>query len=181
MSPEVTDAVEKRFCSAERARFDSGSGAMGGRECIMKIDGRCHCGHITYEAEIDPQKVMICHCADCQSLSGSAFRTVAFTGEDTFKLLSGELKIYVKTGESGTKRPQSFCPECGTPIYSSTMGEGPKVHVIRVGTARQRDQLVPKLQLWCRSSQRWLGDLGSIPKLEQQPAFNQQGAVEVIE
>jgi hypothetical protein len=110
----------------------------------MKIDGRCHCGYITYEADINPEKVMICHCSDCQTLSGSAFRTVVFTHEDTFKLLSGELKIYVKTGESGTKRPQSFCPECGTPIYSSTMGEGPKVHVIRVGTARQRDQLVPR-------------------------------------
>jgi hypothetical protein len=93
----------------------------------------------------------------------------------TFKLLSGELKIYVKTGESGTKRPQSFCPECGTPIYSSTLGEGPKVHVIRVGTARQRDQLVPKVQLWYRSSQRWLNDLGSIPKIEKQPSFDQRG------
>jgi hypothetical protein len=37
----------------------------------MKIDGRCHGGYITYEAEIDPEKVMICHCADCQDLSGS--------------------------------------------------------------------------------------------------------------
>jgi hypothetical protein len=45
----------------------------------MKIDGRCHCGYITYQAEIDPEKVMICHCTDCQTLSGSAFRTVAFT------------------------------------------------------------------------------------------------------
>jgi hypothetical protein len=147
-------------------------------EFIMKIDGRCHCGYITYEAEIDPEKVMVCHCADCQTLSGSAFRTVVFTREDSFKLLSGELKIYVKMGESGTERPQSFCPECGTPIYSSTTSEGPKVHVIRVGTTRQRHQLVPKLQLWCRSSQRWLSDLGSIPQLEKQPAFTQKGAVE---
>jgi hypothetical protein len=143
----------------------------------MRIDGRCHCGYITYEAEIDPEKVMICHCTDCQTLSGSAFRTVVFTRENTFKLLSGELKIYVKTGESGTQRPQSFCPECGTPIYSSTMGEGPKVHVIRVGTVRQRDQLIPKLQLWRRSSQQWLSGLSSIPKSEKQPVFNKSGAI----
>src|SRR5262245_41720674 len=131
----------------------------------MKIDGRCHCGLITYEAEIDPEKIMICHCSDCQTLSGSAFRTVVFTREGTFKLLSGELKIYVKTGESGTTRPQSFCPNCGTPIYSTTVGEGPKVHSIRVGTARQRDQLVPKVQIWCRSSQRWLSDLSAVAKI----------------
>ena len=84
----------------------------------MKVDGRCHCGHIAYEAEVDPGKVVICHCTDCQTLSGSAFRTVVPTNEGTFKLLSGEPKVYVKTGESGNKRVQTFCPDCGTPIYS---------------------------------------------------------------
>jgi hypothetical protein len=143
----------------------------------MKIDGRCHCGYITYEAQIDPEKVVICHCTDCQTLSGSAFRTVALTREDTFKLLTGEPKIYVKTGESGTKRQQSFCPECGTPIYSSTVGDGPKVYGIRVGTTRQRDQPVPKLQLWCRSSQSWLIGLSSVPKMEKQPVFDQSGGL----
>ncbi len=143
----------------------------------MKIDGRCHCGYISYEAEVDPEKVMICHCTDCQTLSGSAFRTVAITRENTFRLLSGKLKIYVKTGESGTERQQSFCPECGTPIYSGTVGEGSKVHSIRVGTIRQRDALMPKMQLWFRSSQRWLGDLGSVPKMEKQPAFDPRGGV----
>lgn len=141
----------------------------------MKIDGRCHCGHITYEAEIDPEKIVICHCTDCQTLSGSAFRTVALTSEDGFKVLSGEPKIYIKTSESGTKRVQSFCPECGTPIYSSTVGDGPKIYGVRVGTARQRDQLVPKTQLWCRSSQRWLADLGSAWQVETQPPFDPSG------
>ena len=37
----------------------------------MKIQGGCHCGKISYEAEIDPEKVAICHCTDCQSGSGS--------------------------------------------------------------------------------------------------------------
>jgi len=41
----------------------------------MKIDGACHCGYITYVAEVDPDKAGICHCTDCQTLSGSAFRT----------------------------------------------------------------------------------------------------------
>lgn len=59
----------------------------------MKIDGRCHCGYITSEAEIDPEKVIICRGTDCQTLAGSAFRTAAFTLEGSFKLLSGEPKI----------------------------------------------------------------------------------------
>ena len=41
----------------------------------MKIDGGCHCGAIAYEATIDPSRIGICHCIDCQILSGTAFRT----------------------------------------------------------------------------------------------------------
>jgi hypothetical protein len=70
----------------------------------MKIDGACHCGSITYEAEADPEMTGICHCTDCQTLSGSAFRSVVPSRHGSFKLISGEPKIYVKTAESG---PQS--------------------------------------------------------------------------
>jgi hypothetical protein len=43
----------------------------------MKIDGRCHCGEITFEAEVDPDALNICHCTDCQTLSGSACSPVS--------------------------------------------------------------------------------------------------------
>ena len=36
----------------------------------MHIEGGCHCGYITYEAEVDPDAVRICHCTDCQTLTG---------------------------------------------------------------------------------------------------------------
>lgn len=143
----------------------------------MRIDGACHCGYISYEAEADPEKTYICHCTDCQTLSGSAFRTVLPTREGSFKLRSGELKIYVKTAESGTARPQSFCPNCGTPIYSTTLAEDPKVYVLRLGTVRQRDQFTPKLQLWSRSARHWVDDISAVPRVEKQPTFSASGAV----
>jgi hypothetical protein len=79
-------------------------------DVAMKIDGGCHCGFIAYEAEADPEMTGICHCTDCQTLSGSAFRSVVPTRQGSFKLRSGEPKIYVKTAESGTKRQQALCP-----------------------------------------------------------------------
>jgi hypothetical protein len=94
----------------------------------MKIDGACHCGAITYEAEIDPNKVGICHCTDCQALSASAFRTFVMVPEETFRILSGEPKVYVKTGESGQKRAQAFCAEWGrrsTTSVSAPHGNAP--------------------------------------------------------
>ena len=134
----------------------------------MKIDGACHCGYITYRAEIDPDKVIICHCTDCQTLSGSAYRTVAFARDGTFELLSGEMKFYVKIADSGRERAQAFCPTCCSPIYSGSPGDNPKNIGIRVGTCRQRDELRPTKQYWSASAQAWSGDISALPKDEAQ-------------
>jgi len=134
----------------------------------MKIDGGCHCGYITYEAEIDPERTSICHCTDCQTLSGSAFRLSVRALDNSFRLTAGEPAIYVKTAESGAKRAQGFCPRCGTSIYATSAGDGPKSYNIRVGSVRQRDQLVPKRQIWCRSQQPWLAEFDAIPRTERQ-------------
>jgi len=141
----------------------------------MKVDGTCHCGNIRFEAEIDPAKVVICHCTDCQTLSGSAFRTVAPTVAGTFRLLSGEPKIYLKTADSGNMREQAFCAECGTPIYSGPVGDGDRVLGLRVGVLRQRNQLKPGLRIWHRSSLGWLRDLASIETCETNLAFRRDG------
>src|SRR5438876_7921589 len=91
----------------------------------MKVTGRCHCGQISFEAEIDPTQVRICHCTDCQTLTGTAFRTTVPSLPGTFVLRSGTPKIYIKTAESGNKRAHAFCPECGTPIYAAAPGANP--------------------------------------------------------
>jgi len=91
----------------------------------MKIDGKCHCGNITFVAEIDPDKVIICHCTDCQTLTGTAFRVVVRAPKDKFELRGGKPKTYTKTAESGAKRVQAFCPECGTPeAYRRALAAG---------------------------------------------------------
>lgn len=142
----------------------------------MKIDGGCHCGSIRFEAEVEPGHVVVCHCTDCQTLTGSAFRTAVPTKPGTFRLLSGTPTLYVKTADSGRQRQQAFCPTCGAPIYSTSVGDGAKVHGLRVGTIRQRDQLVPKDQIWCRSAQSWLPGLPTLKRHEAEPVWTAAGA-----
>jgi len=133
----------------------------------MRIEGGCHCAYITYEAVVDPDKVTLCHCTDCQTLSGSAFRAVVPAAKDDFKLRTGQPKIYVKTAASGAKRAQAFCPECGTPIYSAAVVD-PPTFSIRVGTIRQRAELRPSTQIWCRSALDWVMNLGSVSRVAKQ-------------
>jgi hypothetical protein len=133
----------------------------------MHITGGCHCGAITYEAEIDPATVGLCHCTDCQILSGSAFRATVPVKKEALKL-TGQPKIYVKTAESGNKRAQAFCPECGTHLYATSVDDQ-KIFGVRTGTSHQRAQLRPARQIWCQSAQPWAQDISALPKLERQP------------
>ncbi|MDH3376722.1 MAG: GFA family protein [Gammaproteobacteria bacterium] len=128
----------------------------------MQIDGGCRCGHITCRAEVDPPDIIICHCADCQKLPGTAFRTVVFAAEKDFAFLEALPKIYVKAAESGRQREQTSYPECGSPIYSAPVGVEPRTLDIRFGTANQREDLPPQSQFWSRSAQFWLGDIPSM-------------------
>lgn len=136
----------------------------------MKIDGECFCGAIAFEAEIDPDNIQACHCTDCQTVSGSAFRVSARTNPDSFSLTRGAPTLYTKTAESGNKREQGFCPTCGTSIFSTSPGDGPKVYVLRLGTIRQRAELSPKRRTWCRSTPGWLDSLDTLPASETSPS-----------
>jgi hypothetical protein len=133
----------------------------------MKVTGQCHCGAIAYEGEIDPARVSACHCTDCQRLSGSAYRVTVGAPKETFRLLKGTPKIYVKTADSGNQRVQAFCGDCGSPIYSSAISD-PPMYSLRVGCLDQRGQLPPMKQIWCRSSLDWGMNMEKVPKVERQ-------------
>jgi hypothetical protein len=135
----------------------------------MKVDGACHCGFITIEGEADPDKVAICHCTDCQTSTGTAFRISVPIPGATLKM-TGQPATYLKiTADSGKPRLQAFCPRCGSPIYSTTPGGGVQPsYTVRVGMLRQRDRLPPRKQIWWRSARPWVTELAGVPKAERQ-------------
>lgn len=136
----------------------------------MQVDGSCHCGKLTFRAEIEPEKAFMCHCTDCQRMSGSAFRMAVRTPEEKFELLSGILKTYVRTADSGRRRAQVFCGDCGTHIYATSADDDgqPKLFGVRVSLLRQRHALAPKRQFWTRSAQDWVNSIDDIPGIDSQ-------------
>ena len=63
----------------------------------MQIDGSCHCGLISFTAEVDPSRVVVCHCSDCQVLSGSSFRIIVPAPIRSFVLLTRVVCNRLKT------------------------------------------------------------------------------------
>ena len=132
----------------------------------MQVEGSCHCGQVTFRAEVDEPEVEICHCTDCQSLSGSAFHTIVPAINNSFEITRGELKGYTKIADDGARRVQSFCPECGSPICSSPPEGVEGVLRIRIGALKQRRELIPKMQYWTRSAHPWTQHIAELETID---------------
>lgn len=128
----------------------------------MKVEGRCHCGAIVYEATVDPARASLCHCNDCQSFSGAPFRASVPAKAEDFHLLKGKPKVYVKVAESGARRAQNFCGDCGSPIFV-TSADDPKLYNLRLGTIKQRAQIPALRQIWCESALPWAQNISTLP------------------
>lgn len=129
--------------------------APRGQGPSMRIDGQCHCGAIAYAAEVDPGAVYLCHCSDCQAISGGTARWAVPVARAAFRLLRGETAVYVKRSARGTENHQHFCGCCAAPIYAVSPGAGEGVLRLRLGTCRQRGALPPRVEYWTGSAQPW--------------------------
>jgi len=132
------------------------------RETHMHVDGECHCGRIAYEAKVDPERSAICNCTDCQKFSGSPWRASVPSRVEAFRLLRGRLKSYEKTADSGAKRIQTFCGDCGSAVYSTTV-ENQTTYNLRLGALKQAARLPPKRQIWMESALPWAMDIKGVP------------------
>ncbi len=128
----------------------------------MKIDGGCHCGAIRYAADVNPDNVVICHCTDCQTISGAPYRTSVAVRLSKFHL-QGEPKAYRKVADSGREVVSTFCGNCGSALYSQRSGAD--YIFLRVGSANQRQALPPKAQGFCGSAMPWARDIRGVPEI----------------
>lgn len=120
----------------------------------MKLRGRCLCGHVSYEVTGEPAFTGVCHCANCQRQSGSAFSIIVAV-PSTAVTRSGELKTYNDRGASGAGVQRLFCPDCGSPVFS-ILESMPGMTFIKAGTLDDTSWLEPRFSVWCKSAQPWL-------------------------
>ena len=119
-----------------------------------KVSGSCLCGHvkITYDGAVGP--AAYCHCIDCRKCTGSAFNvSVAFSLEG-FEVTAGTPAKFTKRADSGNELTRHFCPECGSPIYTSSPRHADRVYV-KAGILNDPGLVRPSYQSWTRSAVHW--------------------------
>ena len=94
--------------------------------------GRCLCGAVQYEARGASLAQLVCHCRDCQRVSGSAGLPVIVVRAADFSFKS-DIRPYTKIGGSGTPTTRNFCPHCGSLLFG-TPHHAPEIVTIYAGT-----------------------------------------------
>ena len=101
---------------------------------------------------------------DCQVFSGGLHTgAVVFCKGQDFKIKDkGRAKEYIKTtAESGNKRIQAFCGECGSQLYGCDLDRSG--YNVRIGCLGQGDSLSPVKHIFGTSAQKLVHNLDSSP------------------
>jgi len=117
--------------------------------------GGCQCGGVRYRLEGEPVALAVCHCAECQRQSGSAFGMSLIVPKDAFRLLSGEPKTFSRKADSGRIVECAFCGTCGTRIYHAPSYMADTLN-IKPGTLDDTSWLAPSIHVWTQSKQPWV-------------------------
>lgn len=143
----------------------------------IQVDGACFCGQVSLTAQADSDKVIACHCTDCQTFSGAPFRPVIIIPAEDIEI-SGVVKEFQKIADSGNARLQGFCGDCGTQLYATDMDKS--VFNVRTGCLNQKAVLEPKKHIFGKSTPSWLSDMDKADWLHAGPGsegtkpFNQE-------
>lgn len=132
----------------------------------MQISGGCLCGAVRYSLSATPLVTRVCWCRVCQYIgAGSGSVNVCFP---TAALnVTGELRDYALTADSGNRMHRRFCPVCGTHLFSAAE---PRPHLIfvRAGTLDDPEVAKPALTIWTSAAPSWACFNEHLPRVERQ-------------
>jgi hypothetical protein len=135
---------------------------------MAHIEGGCLCGKVRYSADAEPVFVGVCHCADCQRSTGSAFATVVAVPATALRV-TGTLRTFTEPGDTGEPMHRRFCPECGSGI----VGEAdalPGLVMLNAGTPDDRGWARSQSEVHCDSAQPWVRLARELERFARTPA-----------
>ena len=83
-----------------------------------KIAGGCLCGDIRFEVAAEPAFQLLCHCTDCQTVSGAAAYAAYVVPLDSLSVSQGDPAHFDVTAASGRTNSRHFCTNCGTRVWA---------------------------------------------------------------
>jgi len=126
------------------------------------LTGECLCGNVRYEYTGELEGATYCHCPDCRRTTGSAFGVGVRMQSAALRILSGSVKDYTKTADSGNTITRQFCPECGSPLFTREPAY-PHLVWVKAGSLDNPELIKPTHQIWTERSVPWAHINPSLP------------------
>ena len=120
----------------------------------IPFTGGCACRAIRYTCSLKPVAMLNCHCLDCQRSSGAPFAS-GFIVDTSGMAIAGAPKTYSVCASSGAVATRSFCPQCGSPLFTSG-DANPDFMSVRFTTLDNASEFQPTLDIWTASAQSWV-------------------------
>jgi hypothetical protein len=118
------------------------------------VTGGCLCGNVRYDYAGAVGPATYCHCADCRKCTGSAFNIGVRVEVRQFRIVKGNPKGFTKQGDSGNELTRHFCPDCGSPLYTSSPRH-PDFFYVKAGSLDDPAIVRPVQQIWTSSMVPW--------------------------
>ncbi|MBW4537165.1 MAG: GFA family protein [Pleurocapsa minor HA4230-MV1] len=136
----------------------------------LPFTGGCMCRAIRYECSAEPIMMGNCHCRDCQQATGTAFAAAMLVLRDAVTI-TGDVKYYDVTGDSGSIVSRGFCPNCGSRLFSKP--PIPEFMGIMAGSLDNPSWFQPEADLYTASAQPWDYLNPDLPKFAKFPSPEQ--------
>lgn len=133
----------------------------------MPVTGGCLCQAVRYTIHAEPIVTRECWCRLCQYLGAGSSAVNACFPAAALKV-TGALTDYRSTADSGNTMHRSFCPICGTPMFSAAESR-PHLVFVRAGTLDAPQRVRPDMTIWTASAPRWAYIDPAIAQVKGQP------------
>ncbi|MCB1842467.1 MAG: GFA family protein [Halioglobus sp.] len=118
----------------------------------MQVSGGCYCGKVRYEAEGEPVMRGLCHCRECQYITGGGANVALAMPLAGFRYVADAPKGFARQDLDNAVL-REFCPECGTHLTSRPQML-PDLVIIKVGTLDDPSVYgQPDMALYCSERQ----------------------------
>lgn len=117
------------------------------------MTGGCLCGAVRYTSDAVPVYQLMCHCRDCQKVSGGAYAPIVFLPAELVEV-TGSVSFFESKGSSGKTISRGFCPVCGSHLFGR-LERLPGLLSIRAGTLDDPAQFKPALHIHTSQAAPW--------------------------
>ncbi|GAC06759.1 GFA family protein [Paraglaciecola chathamensis] len=139
---------------------------MGEKQPMKKITGSCLCGSVQFECNDSIESFHLCHCTQCQKVTGSSHASNLFTAVNNIQWLKGSASIK-RYNVPGRNISNAFCGECGSALpYVSLSG---KALVIPAGCLDTTPDIMPSSHIFYAERAPWFESAMVCKKYDSMP------------